>query len=223
MIRLFNLSALFLIISLPWASVFALSQQAAGSVHILKGRATATSQDGNIRSLKKGDEVFSSEIITTASRSYARLLLKDKTWIMLRPDSRFVLDKVEFKEETEEGTGFFSLLKGGFRAVTGLIANKLKYKYNTRVATIGIRGTSFMARVCDGDCYDIDPPPPDGLYLEVIDHSVTITNRSGDKTFSAGEYAYIANDATSAIELDDRPDVFIQKPIPVADPADCIQ
>ena len=123
----------------------------AGSVHILKGRATATSASGDIRNIRKGSPLYSNETISTAAGSYSRLKLKDESWIMLRPGTRFYIESVEFEEDTQEGTGFFSLLKGGFRAVTGLIKKKLNYRYSTTVATIGIRGTDFMARICAGD------------------------------------------------------------------------
>ena len=196
---------------------------AAGSVHIIKGLATATSAEGDIRRIRKGSDLYSNETISTASGSYARLQLKDKTWIMLRPGSRFYLESVEYEEETQEGTGFFSLLKGGFRAVTGLIKDKLNYRYSTTVATIGIRGTDFSARICAGDCLDIYPPPEDGLYLEVVDHDVVLTNASGEFAFQAGQFVFISQRGAVPKLLDFRPDVFVQSPIPVADPADCLQ
>lgn len=196
---------------------------AAGSVHVIRGVATATSEEGDIRRIRKGSELYSSETITTTSGSYARLQLKDETWIMLRPGSRFYLESVEYEEESQQGTGFFSLLKGGFRAVTGLIKDKLNYRYSTTVATIGIRGTDFMARICNGDCLDIYPPPKDGLYLEVVDNDVVLTNESGEFPFRAGQYVFLSSRGAVPELLDFRPDVFVQSPIPVADPADCIQ
>lgn len=214
------LSAVLLIYSVNGYAQFG---DSAGFLHSLKGRATVTSADGDIRRIRRGGELYPSEMVSTASGSYARLRLKDKSWIMLRPNSRFLIEKVEYEEETQEGTGFFSLLKGGFRAVTGLIFDKLKYRYNTTVATIGIRGTQFMVRICNGDCYDIDPQPPNGLYLEVIEDTVVLDNNAGQFTFQAGQFAYISDPQAAAQLLDDRPDVFVQSPIPVADPADCEQ
>ena len=211
-----------LLLMLPLAAN-AQADEAAGTVHILKGRATATSANGDIRNIRKGSQLYGSETISTAAGSYTRLQLKDKSWIMLRPGSRFYLEKVEFEAETQEGTGFFSLLKGGFRTVTGLIKDKLSYKYSTTVATIGIRGTDFMARVCDGDCLDIYPVPEDGLYLEVVDDSLVLDNATGQTTYEAGQYIYIASHAALPKLLDFRPDVFVQSPIPVADPAECVQ
>jgi hypothetical protein len=219
-----HLNSILLAVLLTFsASSYAQFGDSAGFIHSMKGRATVTSPDGDIRRIRRGGELYSTEMVSTASGSYARLRLKDKSWIMLRPNSRFLLEEVEFEEETEEGTGFFSLLKGGFRAVTGLIANKLKYRYNTAVATIGIRGTHFMVRLCNGECYDIDPQPPNGLYLEVIEDTVVLDNNAGQFTFQAGQFAYIPGPQAAAQLLDDRPDVFVQSPIPVADPADCDQ
>ncbi len=194
----------------------------AGNVHRLKGRATATSENGVIRNIKQGSRLYSSETISTASGSYSRLKLKDGTWIMLRPDSRFYLEDVSYEEETQEGNGFFSLLKGGFRVVTGLLKNKLNYRYSTTVATIGIRGTSFMARVCNGDCFDIDPVPENGLYLEVLDKTVVLENFSGKTSYSTGQSIFLANDRAIPNLLSTRPDVFVQSPIPVADPSECL-
>jgi hypothetical protein len=211
-----------LLLTLP-LTLQAQSDVPAGSVHILKGRATATSADGDIRNIRKGSPLYSNETVSTAAGSYSRLKLKDESWIMLRPGTRFYLEAVEFEEDTQEGKGFFSLLKGGFRAVTGLIKQKLNYRYSTTVATIGIRGTDFMARICNGDCVDIYPEPENGLYIEVVNDTVVVENATGETTYQAGQYIFIANRGAVPQLLDFRPDVFVQSPIPVADPADCLQ
>lgn len=59
-------------------------------------------------------------------------------------------------ETGETSRAFFRLLKGGFRSVSGLIgkANHEDYRVSTPVATIGIRGTRYGARLCQGDCSD---------------------------------------------------------------------
>lgn len=63
--------------------------------------------------------------------------------------------------QTQTGTtsrAFFRLLKGGFRSVSGLIGkiNHDDYRVVTPVATIGIRGTVYSARLCQGFCEDRD-------------------------------------------------------------------
>jgi hypothetical protein len=49
---------------------------------------------------------------------------------------------------------FMQLVRGGFRAVTGLIAKSSPNaaRVQTNTATIGIRGTDFDARICARDC-----------------------------------------------------------------------
>lgn len=53
-----------------------------------------------------------------------------------------------------QSRAFFRLLKGGFRAVSGLIgkADQNEYRVSTPVATIGIRGTDYIVVVCDKAC-----------------------------------------------------------------------
>lgn len=209
--------------------LFALMQPAAsfaankaGKVLSITGRATATSPDGDIRQVSKGSDLYAKETITTSYSSYTRMKLDDGSYIMLRPDSRFVIDDFEYKKGKED-KGIFSLLRGGFRAITGLIADKKKYKYRTSVATIGIRGTGFIVRVCNSDCLDIEPPPDDGVYVEVTDHTIILSNNSGDYIYHEGQFAYILDSNSPVVSLDGRPDVFVQSPIPPADPADCPQ
>lgn len=49
---------------------------------------------------------------------------------------------------------FFRLVRGGFRAVSGLVGkiNREEYAVRTPVATIGIRGTAFSSVFCDAIC-----------------------------------------------------------------------
>ena len=198
------------------------AQDNAGNVLRVTGRATITSPDGQIRKIEKGAQLKSTDIISTGARSHVRMKLEDESYIMVRPDSRVSIDDFKFiRKNEEENRGFFSLLKGGFRVITGLIKDKKKYKYRTTVATLGIRGTEFSVRVCSADCYDIDPVPKDGLFLEVHDMEVTITTKAGVYTFTKGQFAYVADSDSPAILLDGIPDVFDQSPIPPANPADC--
>lgn len=200
------------------------AKESAGNVLRVTGKATVTSMDGQIREVKKDSQIASTDIVSTGARSYVRMKLEDESYIMVRPDSRISVDDFKFDRKNQAANrGFFSLLKGGFRVVTGLITDKKKYKYRTSVATIGIRGTEFSVRVCNADCYDIDPVPKDGLFLEVHDMEVTITTSAGVYTFSKGQFAYVADSDSPVILVDGVPDVFDQSPIPPANPADCEQ
>lgn len=56
--------------------------------------------------------------------------------------------------QTGPSRAFFRLLKGGFRAVSGVIGKttRAEYRVNTPVATIGIRGTDYEVNLCDAAC-----------------------------------------------------------------------
>lgn len=59
---------------------------------------------------------------------------------------------------------FFRLLRGGFRAVSGLIGkgDRNEYRVASPVATIGIRGTDYETFLCDASCQS-DPVIRDAL------------------------------------------------------------
>lgn len=200
-----------------------LADSDAGNVLQVMGRATLTTPQGNIRKIKKGAKLQSSDIVSTSARSYVRLKMVDSSYIIVRPDSRMKIDEFKFnKKKPAKNRSFLSLLKGGFRAVTGLITNKKKYRYRTPVATIGIRGTDFSVRVCNSDCYDIDPVPANGLFLYMHSKEGIIYTKAGEYRFTEGQSAYVAGSDSPAVLLDGIPDVFEQSPIPSPE-TDCQQ
>jgi hypothetical protein len=98
---------------------------------------------------------------------------------------------------------FFKLLKGGFRAVSGLIgkADRNEYRVSTPVATIGIRGTDYLLVLCDEKCRT-DPVVGDtvpqssaidgGLIVGVVTGGVAVLNTEG-KEASVAENQYLIN------------------------------
>ncbi|HSW13685.1 MAG TPA: hypothetical protein VLI06_12645 [Solimonas sp.] len=98
---------------------------------------------------------------------------------------------------------FFKLLKGGFRAVSGLIGkvDRNEYRVSTPVATIGIRGTDYLLVLCDAACMNdpiIDNNVPEGspidggLIVGVISGGVAVLNMAG-KEASLTENQYLIN------------------------------
>ena len=72
----------------------------------------------------------------------------------VRPNTEMVLQQYRFKENAPDNSMLMQLLRGGFRAVTGLISKNSPNaaRIQTSTATIGIRGTDFDARLCAKDC-----------------------------------------------------------------------
>lgn len=126
----------------------------AGKVQFVHGNVKVTTA-GVTRVLKKGDRISEGDFISTALASSAQVKMQDGGFVAIRPNTQMKFDQFVFngKQDGSERS-FFTLLKGGFRAVTGLIGtkNKRNYRIKTPSATIGIRGTdheSFVVPVGD--------------------------------------------------------------------------
>ncbi|MDE2197198.1 MAG: hypothetical protein KGJ56_08420, partial [Gammaproteobacteria bacterium] len=89
---------------------------------------------------------------------------------------------------------FFRLIKGGFRALSGLIGHvdHADYAVETPVATIGIRGTGYEVRYCASNCGDSSGGSQQGLYTAVGKGAIALSNDSGETVTRAGQYGYIA-------------------------------
>ena len=187
--------------------------QIAGKVVMLVGQAQATPEGGTSHRLKKGDPVHVGETIETGKKCYMKLAYADGGSVLLRPDTALKINTFQDPAE-EQGETVTTLLKGGMRSVTGAISKSRKenYKIQTPVATLGIRGTDFVMRLCqDKDAEgknDCDDENEDGLYTSVYDGGTTLKNRAGSLDSDAGEHAYVAGQDVSPIRLAEQPKII---------------
>lgn len=128
------------------------SAQPVGNVVHVQGIASAQKPGEPARFIQKGDPLNQGDVISTAGRGYAVIELKDGSKMTLRPETSFAVS--EYREGTANDGMVMNLLKGGMRAVTGLLSkrNPQSVRVQAGSATIGIRGTSFDARLCGDDC-----------------------------------------------------------------------
>ena len=117
----------------------------AARVDFAVGNVTATGSNGQSRALTRGAQVDQGDTVNT-NGGRAQLHFSDGAFVSLQPESQFRIDQYRYdgKQDGNE-KGFFSLLKGGLRTITGLVGrtNKANYQVTTSVATIGIRGTEY--------------------------------------------------------------------------------
>lgn len=153
----------------------------AGHVMFVNGNVQITSSAAQNRILLKGDVVYESDTVITAKDSSAQIKMRDGGYIVIRPDSQLKFDSFIFSGE-EDGSerSFFSLLKGGIRAITGLIGqrNKKSYRITTPDSTIGIRGTDHETYVVTADS-PLAAVAPVGTYNKVNRGETTITTKKG--------------------------------------------
>ena len=138
--------------SLAWVLVMACvllvsNAFAAGRVLFVKGSAQLE-RDSKVQLLVKGTTVEAGDVVVTGIDGRVQLLMDDGDRMALQPNTRLRID--EFAEpqssaQPETGRAFYSLLRGGFRALTRSLGTRSEpsYQVRTPVATIGIRGTDY--------------------------------------------------------------------------------
>ncbi len=143
-----------LLLSLGWLAAAPASAQLAGEVEFSRGVGFAQTPGQAPRTLGKGLPLREGDRLTTSEGASAIIKLEDGTRMTVRPNSELVLQQYQFKENAPDNSMLMQLVRGGFRAVTGLISKNSPNaaRIQTNTATIGIRGTDFDARLCTRDC-----------------------------------------------------------------------
>ena len=125
-----------------------------GTVTHLSGTMTSKGATGSPRLMAVKSEVNEGDLLVTENETYARVKFVDGAEVVLRPGTQLRVASYSFQEsKPQNDSAFFSLLKGGLRAVTGLLGKRSQDKvgFTTNTATIGIRGTHFGALLCQAD------------------------------------------------------------------------
>lgn len=170
---------------------------AAGQVDFAIGRVEAVTADGSRRALSKGSQISEGDAINTAPGARVQLRFSDGGFVSLQPNTVFRVDQYNFKNKTDGSEkGFFSLLKGSLRAITGSIGhtNRDSYKVNTATATIGIRGTGYKAELRE-----------DGLVVSVGEGAVLLSNNAGILLVTSGRAAFVASANTLPASTNEQP------------------
>ena len=176
----------------------------AGVVSNVDGQLVAKGTDGVLRPLAIGQKVFSGDMLFTGKDSHARIKFSDGGVMLLKPRSQFKIESFNFEaNQPKSDQATFNLLKGGLRAVSGLVGKRGdpdSYAVKTSAATIGIRGTHFGLRLCKGDCADIETknglPLEDGLHVDVAQGIVQVSNAAGSTQVHAGEFSFVSDEKT---------------------------
>ena len=155
---------------------------------------TSALRNGAVVKLTRGAEVQTGDTLRVGEASNMQVRFTDEGITALRSNSEFRIDDYKFEEKTNIGKSFFSLVKGGMRAITGLIGrhNRDNYAVKAATATIGIRGTHFVLAQCASDCFNKDgSQAEDGLFGGVTDGRIAVTNQAGEKEFGKNEFFHV--------------------------------
>lgn len=183
------------------ACLIAGSVFANGTIIQLSGTLSVKRADGSTRILSMKSEVIPGDTLETQKDSYAQIKFKDGATITLKPNTQFTVAAYTFVDaRPKEDNAVFSLLKGGIRAVSGLISKRGDedaYKMTTATTTIGIRGTTFdvddcKTGICKKEGAGGDAVHEAGVYVSVRDGEVFVANSAGSLSISAGQFGFIA-------------------------------
>lgn len=216
-----------------------------GTITHLSGPLLDKKADGSVKVLSVQSGVEQGDILVTQKNTYAQIKFTDDSTITLKPDTQFKIDSFSFEpEKKEDDSAIFSLIKGGLREVSGLLGKRSKERFglHTPTATIGIRGTIFVAEyIAPGEGAGAsDAPAPEGssgdngfastgsgnvslnasfsggrapgLYVQVLDGMVHLSNNGGAQNFSAGQFGYVPGQQMPPVILPTNPGMRFNPP-----------
>ncbi|MES2318512.1 MAG: FecR family protein [Pseudomonadota bacterium] len=207
---------------LAGACSLALAGQVAGTVINLSGPLMAKKADGAVKVLAARSEVEQGDTLVAEKNTYAQIRFVDNSEITLKPNTVFVVNAFAYDAGKPEGdSASFTLVKGGLRSVTGLLGkrNKEKFQLRTPTATIGIRGTTFVAQYVG--TAPVKPGVPGaptlpglapGLHVVVMDGMIVMSNGGGSQLFSAGQFGYVPSNLVPPVIVPANPGLKFTPP-----------
>lgn len=118
----------------------------AGAVSLVLGKAFLIRESGR-ELLQKGASVHVGDKVYTEQNGHVHIRFIDDALVSVRPQSTLLIERYEYNPlSPEESTVKFDLNEGVVRSISGGAARAAKHRFrlNTPVAAIGVRGTDFV-------------------------------------------------------------------------------
>lgn len=126
---------------------FAAAEKPIGQIVWVKGSVKAIQPNAAPRVLQRRSPIFEKDLIVTDKSSTGQIVFTDNSMVSLRTNTEFRIDAYQFGKDTpaKDSKYVATVVKGGFRTITGLIpkADPENYKVKTPVATIAVQGTEY--------------------------------------------------------------------------------
>ena len=127
------------------------ARPAVASVSLSVGDVRRVSAVGTAAPLAAGALIAEGDRIITGHNAVAILVFTDEGRISLRANSELIVKHYRLDPTGADTRLEFELLHGAVRQISGQAARKQpeRYRLNTPIATIGVRGTDFLAKTSD--------------------------------------------------------------------------
>lgn len=129
-----------------WAGLPLSALAAAGVVQFAAGEVQGRRGDV-LSALAQGASLEAGDTVLTGATGQAQIRFTDGGLVSLYPGTQFTINRYADSGDPAQDSFAVGLLRGGMRAITGLIGkrNPANYKLTTPTALVGIRGSAFRA------------------------------------------------------------------------------
>ncbi len=140
---------LLILSALAWP-VPAAAQESIGIVRTSSGTATIN-RGGQILPAAVGAKLLAADTLTTGSDGSIGVILRDNSTLSIGPESNLIIQEFLFSPAEGELGLLARITRGTMAYISGLIGKLApeSARFETPVATIGIRGTRFAVKVGD--------------------------------------------------------------------------
>lgn len=189
----------------------------AGRVQFVAGDVRIIDEKGAQRPMRKGQDVNEGDTVLSGPDGSAQVKMIDGAIVAVRPGTELKVIDYAFDEmDRSKESASFSLVKGGLRAITGLIGktNKDRYKLTTPTATIGIRGTDHEPVVVLPGADSLQSGAVPGTYDKVNVGATSLTTEAGTTVVAANQVGFAASPTQLPVILPKMPDFYRAAPAP---------
>ena len=135
-----------------WTFALHAEPQPVARVSMAVGDAQRIGASGQVTPLSLGTQLSEQDRIITGKDAMVILIFSDQARVALRPDSELLIRRYKVDPNGAETELQLDLLRGTVRQISGRAAQKQpeRYRLNTPIAAIGVRGTDFLAKSGEG-------------------------------------------------------------------------
>lgn len=160
-------------------------------VQTVRGDAKAQSGADVSTPLVPGQSLEAGTQLVTGDNGQAVVRFQDGHIVALKNNSTVKIAAYNYNQQQPASSSFvMELLRGGLRSITGLLgkANPQAFRLITPTATIGIRGSDWMAALQDN-----------GLYTGVHSGGIVVNNAANSLLVEAGQFSATAGSSGSQL------------------------
>ena len=135
-----------------WTFALHAGPQPVARVSMAVGDAQRIGASGQVTPLSLGTQLSEQDRIITGKDAMVILIFSDQARVALRPDSELLIRRYKVDPNGAETELQLDLLRGTVRQISGRAAQKQpeRYRLNTPIAAIGVRGTDFLDKSGEG-------------------------------------------------------------------------